>query len=101
VILSSGAGLGNSSAKSFTTTDSPCAARRSVGSPAGWVRPGTVTGSPSRHCGSCVGGSEDVRQVLLTDVVPLAEAPALLTDIAARRRHVLTAVFTTTDEHPG
>jgi hypothetical protein len=25
----------------------------------------------------------------------------LLTDIAARRRHVLTAVFTTTDEHPG
>ena len=41
-----------------------------------------------------------MRQVLLTDVVPLAEAPALLTDIAARRRHVLTAVFTATDEHP-
>jgi threonine dehydrogenase-like Zn-dependent dehydrogenase len=43
---------------------------------------------------------EDVRQVLVTDVVPLAEAPALLMDIAARRRHVLTAVFTATDEHP-
>jgi hypothetical protein len=41
-----------------------------------------------------------VRQVLVTDVVPLAQAPALLMDIAARRRHVLTAVFTTVDEHP-
>ena len=43
---------------------------------------------------------EDVRQVLVTDVVPLAEAPALLMDIAARRRHVLTAVFATIDERP-
>ncbi len=31
---------------------------------------------------------------LVTDVVPLVEAPALLADLAARRRHVLQAVFT-------
>jgi hypothetical protein len=37
---------------------------------------------------------------LVTDVVPLAQAPAVLMDIAARRRYVLTAVFTTIDEHP-
>ena len=42
---------------------------------------------------------EDIRRVLVTDVVPLAEAPALLADIAARRQHVLTAVFTTANEH--
>ena len=35
----------------------------------------------------------DVRAHLVTDVVPLADAPALLTDLAARRRHVLQAVF--------
>jgi threonine dehydrogenase-like Zn-dependent dehydrogenase len=43
---------------------------------------------------------EDIRRVLVTDVEPLAEAPALLMDIAVRRRHVLTAVLTTTDVHP-
>ncbi|WP_069385934.1 zinc-binding dehydrogenase [Cellulosimicrobium cellulans] len=37
---------------------------------------------------------EDVRRHLVTDVVDLAEAPALMTDVAARRRHVLSAVFT-------
>jgi threonine dehydrogenase-like Zn-dependent dehydrogenase len=31
---------------------------------------------------------------LVTDRVPLADAPALLADLAARRRHVLQAVFT-------
>jgi threonine dehydrogenase-like Zn-dependent dehydrogenase len=31
---------------------------------------------------------------LVTDRLPLAEAPALLADLAARRRHVLQAVFT-------
>ncbi|MFL6127802.1 MAG: zinc-binding alcohol dehydrogenase [Mycobacteriales bacterium] len=35
----------------------------------------------------------DVRRHLVTDVVPLADAPALLTDLAARRRHCLQAVF--------
>jgi threonine dehydrogenase-like Zn-dependent dehydrogenase len=35
-----------------------------------------------------------VRRALVTDVLPLEEAPALLLDVAARRRHVLTAVFT-------
>lgn len=34
-----------------------------------------------------------VRKHLVTDVVPLADAPALLADLAARRRHVLQAVF--------
>jgi len=47
-----------------------------------------------RWCG------EDIRRVLVTDVVPLAEAPALLAGIAAHRKHVLTAVFTATDEYP-
>jgi threonine dehydrogenase-like Zn-dependent dehydrogenase len=45
------------------------------------------------------GRGEDVRRVLVTDVVPLAEAPALLADVIAHRKHVLTAVFTTTDEY--
>jgi threonine dehydrogenase-like Zn-dependent dehydrogenase len=35
----------------------------------------------------------DVRAGLVTDVVPLDEAPSLLADLAARRRHVLQAVF--------
>jgi threonine dehydrogenase-like Zn-dependent dehydrogenase len=34
-----------------------------------------------------------VREHLVTDVVPLAEAPALLTALAAHERHVLQAVF--------
>ena len=36
-----------------------------------------------------------VRRHLVTDLLPLAEAPALLADLAARRRHVLQAVFVT------
>lgn len=35
----------------------------------------------------------DVRRALVSDVLPLAEAPALYADLAARRRHVLTAVL--------
>jgi threonine dehydrogenase-like Zn-dependent dehydrogenase len=34
-----------------------------------------------------------VRKHLVTDVLPLADAPALLADLAARRRHCLQAVF--------
>ena len=34
-----------------------------------------------------------VREHLVTDLVPLADAPALLADVAARRRHVIQAVF--------
>jgi threonine dehydrogenase-like Zn-dependent dehydrogenase len=34
-----------------------------------------------------------IREHLITDVVPLAEAPALLEALAARRRHVIQAVF--------
>jgi hypothetical protein len=30
---------------------------------------------------------------MITDVVPLDKAPALLDDLAARRRHVIQAVF--------
>lgn len=37
---------------------------------------------------------EDIRRHLITDVLDLGEAPALLLEIAARRRHVLSAVFT-------
>ncbi|MEJ7756595.1 MAG: hypothetical protein WKF83_09990 [Nocardioidaceae bacterium] len=36
----------------------------------------------------------DIRSHLMTDVLPLADAPILLNDLAARRRHVLSAVFT-------
>lgn len=39
-----------------------------------------------------------IREHLVTDVVPLEEAPALMTDVAARRRHVLSAVFTVDDD---
>jgi NADPH:quinone reductase-like Zn-dependent oxidoreductase len=35
-----------------------------------------------------------VREHMVTDVVPLAEGPALLADLAARRRHVIQAVLT-------
>ncbi len=37
---------------------------------------------------------QDIRRHLVTDVLDLEEAPALLADVAARRRHVLSAVFT-------
>lgn len=37
---------------------------------------------------------DDVRAHLVTDVVDLEEAAALMTAVAARERHVLTAVFT-------
>ncbi|WP_078760776.1 zinc-dependent alcohol dehydrogenase [Marinactinospora thermotolerans] len=36
----------------------------------------------------------DVRERLVTDLVPLEEAPALMADVAERRRHVVQAVFT-------
>ena len=36
-----------------------------------------------------------VRKHVITDVVPLTEGPALLADLAARRRHVIQAVLTT------
>jgi threonine dehydrogenase-like Zn-dependent dehydrogenase len=35
-----------------------------------------------------------VRRHVVTDLVPLAEGPALLADLAARRRHVIQAVLT-------
>jgi threonine dehydrogenase-like Zn-dependent dehydrogenase len=38
---------------------------------------------------------EQVRTHLVTDVLPLAQAPTLLLDLAARRRHAISAVFTT------
>jgi threonine dehydrogenase-like Zn-dependent dehydrogenase len=38
-------------------------------------------------------GSE-IREHLVTDVVPLDEAPTLLTELADHRRHVVSAVFT-------
>jgi hypothetical protein len=34
-----------------------------------------------------------MREHLVTDLVPLDDAPALLADLADRRRHVLQAVF--------
>jgi threonine dehydrogenase-like Zn-dependent dehydrogenase len=34
-----------------------------------------------------------VRKALVTDVVPIADAPAVVTDLAARRRHALQIVF--------
>ena len=34
-----------------------------------------------------------MREHLVTDLVPLDDAPALFTDLASRRRHVLQAVF--------
>ena len=40
------------------------------------------------------GRGDDVRKHLVTDVLPLEEAPALLADVVAHRRHVLSAVFT-------
>jgi hypothetical protein len=35
-----------------------------------------------------------IRKHVITDVVPFAEGPALLADLAARRRHVVQAVLT-------
>jgi hypothetical protein len=35
-----------------------------------------------------------VRKHMITDVVPFAEGPALLADLAARRRHVVQGVLT-------
>ena len=36
---------------------------------------------------------EEVRRAVVTDVVPVAEAPDLVADLAARRRHALQVVF--------
>ncbi|GAA1768208.1 zinc-binding alcohol dehydrogenase [Kocuria aegyptia] len=41
-----------------------------------------------------IGHAEEVREYLISDVEDLENAPALMGDVAARRRHVLTAVFT-------
>ena len=38
---------------------------------------------------------DEIRKHLVTDVVDLEQAPGLMLDVAARRRHVLSAVFTT------
>jgi threonine dehydrogenase-like Zn-dependent dehydrogenase len=37
---------------------------------------------------------DDIRKHLITDVMDITEAPGILLDVAARRRHVLSAVFT-------
>jgi threonine dehydrogenase-like Zn-dependent dehydrogenase len=37
---------------------------------------------------------DDTRKHLITDVMDIDQAPSLLLDVAARRRHVLSAVFT-------
>ncbi|MDE9366385.1 zinc-binding dehydrogenase [Luteipulveratus sp. YIM 133132] len=44
---------------------------------------------------------DDVRRHLVTDVVNLADAPALLADVAAHRRHVVSAVFTVDEPSDG
>ncbi|KWX09194.1 zinc-binding alcohol dehydrogenase, partial [Carbonactinospora thermoautotrophica] len=36
---------------------------------------------------------DDIVEYLVTDVVPFDDAPKLLADLAARRRHVIQAVF--------
>ena len=41
---------------------------------------------------------DDIRKHLITDIVDIAQAPKLLLDVAARRRHVLSAVFTVGNE---
>ncbi|GAB3307571.1 zinc-binding dehydrogenase [Epidermidibacterium keratini] len=41
---------------------------------------------------------DDVRKHIITDVVPFDEAPQLMYDIAARKAHVLTAVFEFTSD---
>ena len=43
----------------------------------------------------------EIREHLVTDVLPLEEAPELMTAVAARQRHVLSAVFTVDAELPG
>ena len=40
-----------------------------------------------------VAHGEAVRSALVTDVVPVAEAPSIVADLAARRRHALQVVF--------
>jgi hypothetical protein len=40
-----------------------------------------------------------VRKHMITDVVPFEEGPALLADLATRRRHVVQAVLTMDDPH--
>jgi hypothetical protein len=40
------------------------------------------------------GRGPDIREALITDVVPLEEAPRLLAQLAAREREVLQAIFT-------
>ncbi len=44
-----------------------------------------------RTCG------REIREHLVTDVLPLEESPRLLLEVAERRRHVLSAVFTVPD----
>jgi threonine dehydrogenase-like Zn-dependent dehydrogenase len=44
---------------------------------------------------------EAIREHLVSDVVPLAQAPQLLAELSQRRRHVLSAVFETDSAHRG
>ena len=70
------------------------AAPRSAASPAAPPTPGTASGSRPRRSRCCRAHGAAVREHVITDVVPLAEGPALLADLAARRRHVIQAVLT-------
>ena len=68
------------SARSSTTTGWRCAARRSPGCRAGRRTGGTGPGCPRRRSRCCAPAAPTSARHLVTDVVPLAEAPA-----AARR----------------
>ena len=57
--------------------------------------PRAAVGGDDRRC--CAPHGDAVRAHVVTDVVPLAEGPALLADLAARRRHVIQAVLTCED----
>src|SRR4029450_5186477 len=43
---------------------------------------------------------DDIRKHLITDVMDIVEAPSLLLEVAARRRHILSAVFTVGEGPP-
>src|SRR4030095_12873625 len=48
---------------------------------------------PAETIGLLRASGPAMREHLVTDLVPLGDAPALLADLASRRRHVLQAVF--------
>ena len=84
-------------ARSSTTTGSACARAQIGRVPRGTAHAWDRERLSAETIALLRAHGPAVREHVVTDVVPLAEGPALLADLAARRRHVIQAVLTCED----